>query len=333
MSSESTVNIGKYKAECTDTFESSSDFPKLFEPKIEVVSHFCENDVEGAEDCGDEQDTLTFRLRGVSIPMANTLRRLIMTEVPVMAFDSVVIEENDGVVFDESLSHRIGLVPIHCSSEKFEFVKDIALYDSPNASPGHFLKFTLSIQATDDLTSVYSGDLKWEPLPGQEELYSLDVKPVNQKILLCKLAKGGKLKLTAYAVKGLGLSHAKWCPVSCSTYRLSPKVEVNTRGQKLSNSDVKAIVRSCPVGVFDIESSGDLVVKNESACTGCRECIRAVDDGCECPVTISRKKDDLIFTVESIGQMSSRRIVSTALEIFSKHCMYLKELVERSALP
>ena len=340
MSSQGKVTIGKYSAENTNAIRaqaesldgSSMTSVEYSEPNIEVISYRCEKDLPGAEDCGIDQDTLVLRFRGVSIPVANTLRRLILAEVPVMAFDSVVIEENEGVVFDESLSHRIGLVPIHCPPEKFELIKDITMYDAPQASPVHFLKFTLNIKAEEDMTTVYSGDLKWQPLPSQEDLLSFDIKPVNLRIPLCKLAKGRRLRLTAYAVKGFGLNHAKWSPVSCSTYKLRPHVAINPAAPRLSKTDAKAVAKSCPVGVFDIENSGDLSVVNASACTGCRECIRAVDDGCEAPVIVSRLKEDLIFTVESVGQISALKIISTALRNFSKHCQYLGEAVQRSVV-
>ncbi|KNH06065.1 hypothetical protein XU18_3002 [Perkinsela sp. CCAP 1560/4] len=335
-SEEDKVKIGKYKTENASVTRAPVEIDgegmtaavRAQEATVEVLSHIYEKSLPGGEDCGDQQDTLKLLFRGLSIPLANTLRRLLISEVPVMAFDSVVIEENEGVVFDESLSHRIGLVPIQCDPDQFEFVKDIAMYDSPHASPAHFLKFTLNVVAENDLTSVYSGDLKWVPLPGQEKLYSLNVKPVNEKILLCKLAKGRKLSLCAYAVKGIGLNHAKWSPVSCSTYKLRPQVEVNPRSPKISEETASCIVRNCPVNVFELEDSGKIRVANPDACTGCRECIREAADEEEPPILLARNKNELIFTIESIGQLSAMNIIEKALKNFATHCEYLNELIE-----
>mmetsp|Transcript_20034 Transcript_20034/g.31389 ORF Transcript_20034/g.31389 Transcript_20034/m.31389 type:complete len:336 (-) Transcript_20034:19-1026(-) len=333
MSKEDLTRLGKYGAQNTSSFNfppqsTDGDDASELPLEVEVLSHVYEKDLPGGEDCGMFQDTLTLLVRNLNIPMANTLRRLMISEVPVMAFDSVVIEENEGVVFDESLSHRIGLVPIQCDPDHFQFIKDIALYDSPQASADHFLKFTLNIVAENELTPVYSGDLKWTPLPGQEHLHSLNIKPVNEKILLCKLAKGRRLKLSAYAVKGVGLNHAKWSPVSCSTYKLRPHVEIKKDFGDVTPGIAARIAKICPVNVFDIEESGKLRVVDADACTGCRECIREFTDE-EAPVVISRNKRELIFTIESLGQMSARTIIKTALRDFADHCENLSALVER----
>lgn len=53
--------------------------------------------------------TLTFEMEDISAPFVNMLRRVILTEVPTMAIDRALVHENDGVVLDELLSHRLGI--------------------------------------------------------------------------------------------------------------------------------------------------------------------------------------------------------------------------------
>ncbi len=47
----------------------------------------------------------------ISENLANALRRSV-NSIPIMAIDSVEIAKNDSPLYDEALSHRIGLVPI-----------------------------------------------------------------------------------------------------------------------------------------------------------------------------------------------------------------------------
>ncbi|GJY40728.1 DNA-directed RNA polymerases I and III subunit RPAC1 [Tanacetum coccineum] len=43
-------------------------------------------------------------------------------------------------------------------------------------------------------------------------------------IILLKLGPGQEIKLEAYAVKGMGKTHAKWSPVATAWYRMLPEV-------------------------------------------------------------------------------------------------------------
>jgi DNA-directed RNA polymerase I and III subunit RPAC1 len=293
-------------------------------PSIRILSHTKAGDQIGAEDSGAFEDTVEFVMTGSTLPYANLLRRLMISEVPTMAIDHVIIEENDGVVFDEALSHRIGLVPLQCPSNKFDYVTSMEQYNAESPSPNHFICFTMDVTGTSESPmGVYSRDLKWVPLPGQESLASYDIGVVNRNILLAKLGKGQRIKLRALAMKGIGLVHAKWSPVSCATYKMASVVLVNPKVKRQTEDQLAQFVSRCPVGVFDIED-GALIVKDEAACTGCRECLRGYEDT-EPLVILQRRKDEIVFTVESVGQISAVTVVTTALSLFAMHCRSLKD--------
>src|SRR3989338_6412949 len=55
---------------------------------------------------------MKFELEGATPAFANTLRRVMMNEVPTLAVEYVDIEENGSGMFDEMLAHRIGLIPL-----------------------------------------------------------------------------------------------------------------------------------------------------------------------------------------------------------------------------
>lgn len=55
---------------------------------------------------------IKFTLSDTDTSMANTLRRIMIAEVPTLAIDLVEFHENSTVLNDEYIAHRLGLVPI-----------------------------------------------------------------------------------------------------------------------------------------------------------------------------------------------------------------------------
>ena len=55
---------------------------------------------------------MEFDLNGVDASIANALRRVMIGEVETVAIDKVHLWQNTGVIHDEVLCHRLGLVPI-----------------------------------------------------------------------------------------------------------------------------------------------------------------------------------------------------------------------------
>src|SRR2546425_7988787 len=161
-----------------------------------------------------EQETLRFVLSDVSPAFANALRRIMISEIPVMAIDGVMILENNSVMYDEILAHRLGLIPVTTDSS-YNLPEDCTCKSELGCEKCR-ASFSLEVEATDPAEVVYSAHLKPE---------DPDVRPVSDKIPIVKLAQGQKIKLEAYARLGRGRSHAKWQPASACTYSYDPKAK------------------------------------------------------------------------------------------------------------
>ena len=59
-----------------------------------------------------DKNNLDVIVKGIDAPFANALRRILIADVPTMAFDKAVIYQNTSIIHDEVLTHRLGLIPI-----------------------------------------------------------------------------------------------------------------------------------------------------------------------------------------------------------------------------
>ena len=146
-------------------------------------------------------------IKGVDRVYANALRRFAISEVPCMAIDDVVVQQNSSVLYDEILAHRLGLIPLSTDLKGYVLPQDCSCKEDLGCSKCRVL-LVLNAVATDDVKTIYSGDLRSE---------DESVKPYVDNIPIVKLAPDHEIKLEAYAKLGKGRDHAKWQPVSVST--------------------------------------------------------------------------------------------------------------------
>lgn len=214
------------------------------------------------------QEECVFDLIGVEPPLANALRRILISEIPTMAIENVSIYQNTSVIPDEVLSHRLGLIPIKADADQFNY-KDQD--DEHTESNSIHLKLHIA-NTTNTEKSVYSKDIKWLPI-GNQNTRMKAVSPIHDDILVARLAPNQEIEVEMYCVKNIGREHAKWSPVCTAYYRLLPTVELIER---ISGESAKRLKAVCPMGVFDIEDS-HAYVKDNRKCTMCRECVNCDD--------------------------------------------------------
>lgn len=70
----------------------------------------------------DEQ--IVFDLIGADASIANALRRILISEVPTMAIETLYILNNSSIIQDEVLAHRVGLIPLNVDPREFLCFED-----------------------------------------------------------------------------------------------------------------------------------------------------------------------------------------------------------------
>ncbi|GIX63325.1 DNA-directed RNA polymerase I RPAC1 [Babesia caballi] len=210
------------------------------------------------------RDHAIAEIEGLNVTIANAIRRILLAEVPTLAVESVHIYQNTGVIQDEVLAHRIGLVPFDCDPDTLPFRNNEDL--SGKNSVCFHLKVKCSRSDLGDRPNlpVYSRDLKWVPLSSEQaEAFSAKPpKPIHDDILLTKLSPGQEIDLKAYLEKGIGKTHAKWSPVCTAVYRFKPDITFSAE-EPLKADEVEELVKICPMGravltagAVSVESAG-----------------------------------------------------------------------------
>ena len=133
----------------------------------------------------EKGNVLTFLISDSDAKFANLLRRYVISNVPVLAIDSVVVYENGSSFIDEYISHRLGMVPI----------------STPNTVPKDFEHILVLEEVGPKM--VYSASLK-----GKDE----DIKPAVEDIPIITLAEEQRIRLEAKIKEGYGYKHAKFQP-------------------------------------------------------------------------------------------------------------------------
>lgn len=129
------------------------------------------------ETIAKKNDKFVFKAE-IEESLANAIRRYV-NQVQIVAIDEVEIIKNDSPLYDETVAHRLGLIPLKQGAKK---------------------EGKLKLEVQDEEGFVYSGSLKG------------DFEVVYDKIPITLLNKGQEIEIIAHVQMGKGKDHAKYSP-------------------------------------------------------------------------------------------------------------------------
>ena len=237
----------------------------------------------------NKDNKLKFIIDGVNPILANTLRRLIISEVPTLAIDEVEFQKNTSALYDEIIAHRLGLIPLKTDLKSYNLKEDCKCKGKGCA----LCELKLTLTAENGM--VYSSQLK-----------STDPEaiPAYQDIPIVELIKKQKLELEATAILGKGKQHMKFSP-GLVYYRGYPELIVNKESNlKKISEELKEVL----VVKNDKIEIKDMLSWNEKY-----EQILEINN-----VEVKNSEEKFIFYIESWGQLSCKEILLKALEVFDE---------------
>ncbi len=236
-----------------------------------------------------KNNRLIFLMEGADEVFANTIRRLVLEEVPTLAIEDLEIKDNNSALFDEMLGLRLALVPIKTDLKSYELKAKCKC----NGEGCARCELKLTLKATKK-GLVYA-----------EEIESTDPKcvPVYPKMPLVKLLSKQKVDMQLTAILGQGKDHAKFCP-GHAFYGKEPLLSV----AKVHNPEM--VAAKCTDGLLVLKGKKLEVEEEKLYSSQLLEYYASLDKG----ITLEYS-DNIIFTLESWGQLSVREILNTSAEI------------------
>lgn len=146
-------------------------------------------------DISINKSDVTFELQTKDYQLANILCGTLMSSIPTIAIDNIIVYSNTSTYYDEYLAHRLGLIPFRFSYTE-ETLETTELELNVHATGGKVL----------NVTSKYLKS-------------NTSVVPVDDDILIGKLYPGQSLHFKAYVKYGTGEENAKWSPVTVVTFK------------------------------------------------------------------------------------------------------------------
>ena len=241
----------------------------------------------------EDNENLNLLLKDTDYVYVNTLRRIMLSEIPILAIKSVKFIKNTSALFDEAIAHRLGLISLKMSS-----TYNLTEKCSCKGEGCVKCQSNITLNCEGPLT-VYASDLKFK---------DPDVKAVHPKTPIVKLHKGQELEIEAVVTLGKGRDHAKYAP--CHVYYKGfPKIKI---GEKCNNCG--ECVEECPQNILVLESK-KLKTQNIEDCHLCDACVDI------CPkdaIEVKSSTKDFIIKLESFGNLSPREILLNSLEVFDE---------------
>jgi DNA-directed RNA polymerase subunit D len=234
-----------------------------------------------------KKNQITF-MTEISESLANAIRRYI-DQIPILAIDEVEISKNDSALYDETVAHRMGVIPLKMTKD----VKD---------------------KQEEQLSLV----VKKEGYVYAEEIKG-KVEPVYGKIPITLLRKGQELEILATARVGTGSKHAKFSP-GLMFYRNAIKL-------KIDKDCPKEVVGICPKDILKNES-GKIIVVDENKCDSCEACVDFCKKKGKNFIELN-PTNELIINIESFGQIGEEEMFQKSIEILKNDLKEISKKISK----
>jgi DNA-directed RNA polymerase subunit D len=244
---------------------------------------------------------IQFMLKDSNEVFANTVRRLIVEEVPTLAVEDLEIKDNSTALYDEMIGLRLGLTPIKTD------LKSYRLPENEDEITEKSARCTLQIK----LKASRKGYVYAEDAQSSDPECTF----VYPKMPITKLLAKQKIDIQMTAVMGQGKDHIKWAP-GWAFFKKEPVVNV---GKIKSPEKLQEV---CTDGVFTIKGSSVTLNKDKVNGSKLLEFYAGLEEGITVDYT-----NNFIFTLEGWGQLNCKEMLIQSAEILVTKADEMEQLL------
>ncbi|KAI5191071.1 DNA-directed RNA polymerases I and III subunit RPAC1 [Nematocida minor] len=250
----------------------------------------------------ENSETLSYRINHIDPSVLNALRRTIISDTQTVAIHWVYIRENETVMADEILAHRIGLIPVIAHPSIISPIEKNNIFNpDTDLTDENSIFMELAVEnKTDKILSVYSDDIK---------IGSSKNIQLKSKVFITRLAPHKRIECRLYAILGTGRDHSKWMPTSVCYYRCIKQIELKDPSRA---QEIKKYFRDG----FSVDENGPQVDEDKLLVN--MDVLKKHPD----IVNIQTKEDSFLFEIETISE-SPKEIVKRGFAALREN---LKEL-------
>jgi len=264
-------------------------------------------------------NTLTFTLKGVDVSFANAIRRIILSEIPIVVFKTIPYEQNKATIIEntsrlnnEIIKQRLSCIPIHIKDTEISLKDYLLEIDEENLTDTIMMITSKDFKIKNINTGKYleEKDIRaifppFVPPSGKGE-YFIDFVRLRPKI--SDELPGEKLKLTCEFSVGTAKQDSMFNVAGTCSYGYTPdpvqmKEELEKQRQKWKDEG-KSIEE------IEFES------KNWSLLEGLRYVL----------------KNSFDFIIETVGILDNEVLVIKACEIIIQKFVNMNTLIDQNEL-
>ncbi|MDD5178408.1 MAG: DNA-directed RNA polymerase subunit D [Candidatus Nanoarchaeia archaeon] len=239
------------------------------------------------------KEKVVFLVKDTEAAYINTLRRLILEEVPTMAIDEIKFIQNTSALYDEMLALRMGLVVIKTDLKEYNLREECKCKGKGCAQCETYATIKKVGPG-----NVYAEDFKFK---------DPKIKAVHPKTLIIKLDEGQEVNAQCRLTLGKGKNHAKNIP-GLVYYRAYPKIEI------IKPTVAVDAIKVCPKNVFRVANK-KLNVEALEKCDLCMACVETLGKDA---ISVEGSKKDFIVTIEPWGQLKAQEMFEEAMNELDK---------------
>jgi len=266
----------------------------------------------------EDKFTLNFQLVDTHVSYANTLRRIILTEVPCVGFRAEILKDgstsdvkilkNTTAMSNEMLAHRIGLIVVHANPSnwepnKYEFKLNI---ENNTDKPLDVKVSDIEVFERDD-----SGELK--KIPNTKFFHPDPITHDTSLLAVLKPKIGNNnvetVAFEAKATVGVGRENVRFNPVSQCSYGYTR--DENPEKRKQIFSDWLDRHKKLRIEELDQDSSRKALLEKEFETMEAQRCYTTNEKG---------EPNSFDFVIESVGVFDPYDIVIEALKVLERKC-------------